>query len=274
MNVTPPPKPKMIEATQFTMDEYAKAKTTGFAISNEFKKSGMQMLAEREKDPKSELNRTQGGVKNVRRVRVLKNGSVMGDESWLPKNLSLVLDLLSAAQNKPLERPVEPPKPPVFHMFLEITSRVSDFVKNLEERFVAASFPQELIVNLFVGQEFVNQAVRVTGTASQSLFLKARQEFRTIIKAMVLPNQDPTDEQLQIFSFLDYLQSLMVVCSVEGAIGPERFAELGNAVAKAMPKNRGPFVKDQRRPVSNGKGPSKPQNRPAVQVKPQTPPQS
>lgn len=122
LNMVETTKPaKMMEATQFTKEEYDKAKTMGFAVVNEFKKNGMEKLAGMEKDPKSDLNTYQGGIKNVRRVRVLKNSSIMGEASWDQKNISLVLDLLSAAKNVPV-KPTVVPKPEPLFVLIEVPS--------------------------------------------------------------------------------------------------------------------------------------------------------
>lgn len=62
----------MIEATQFTMQDYEVFKS-GTKFDNKFRQAGMELMAAEEKDQRSELNKI--GLKEVKRVRVLREAS-------------------------------------------------------------------------------------------------------------------------------------------------------------------------------------------------------
>lgn len=89
---------RMIEATQFTKEEFEKhAAVGGPPLTSEFKKGAFEKLAGIVKDSKSELNVSLGGMKNVRRVRVLRDANITDGTAADPGKLVLVFDLMSAA---------------------------------------------------------------------------------------------------------------------------------------------------------------------------------
>lgn len=84
MTTTPTTTSRLVEATQFTIQDYEIFKT-GTKFDNKFRQAAMEKMALDEKDPKSELNKL--GFKEVRRIRVLREA---GDTEGT--NLTLVYE--------------------------------------------------------------------------------------------------------------------------------------------------------------------------------------
>jgi len=84
VTTTPTTTSRLVEATQFTIQDYEIFKT-GTKFDNKFRQAAMEKMALDEKDPKSELNKL--GFKEVRRVRVLREA---GDTEGT--NLTLVYE--------------------------------------------------------------------------------------------------------------------------------------------------------------------------------------
>lgn len=261
-------KTKYIEATQFTKEEFVHHADVGAPpITNEFKKGAFVKLAELLKDPKSELNSQMGGMKNVRRVRVLRDANIKDDTASNPGKLVLVFDLLSAAKNVRIDQPVVPKQTVnrTFHLFLEVLSRVDQFCELISKQAMLGGYPEEFQTSL------TKVRMLIAVDQSQINFLQAR----SFLQVLMLQAPKETEDHLKLWNMLDYLQSLMVICSIEGAIGPARFAELAHLVAPTSNK-KGVYVKDQRpsHRNGNGKGPNKPKSSPVVQTKPQPPSQN
>jgi hypothetical protein len=67
-----PQAPRFVEATQFTIQDYDLFKA-GTTFDNKFRQAAMQMMAEDEKDQKSELSKI--GLSEVKRIRVLREST-------------------------------------------------------------------------------------------------------------------------------------------------------------------------------------------------------
>lgn len=265
---------KMIEATQFTKEEFEKQTAAGAApLTNEFKKSAIEKLAGMVKDTKSELNTQMGGLKNVRRVRVLKNANITDDTATKPENIVLVFDLLTSALNIPIRARHEAPKPmvhknavkvPIFHVFLEVLSRINAMTLKALELSQAQGYDELYQMQLHVAKDLVLME------QTQLSFQRAREMIHSTMRALV---KREDGAHIHLFDTLDYIQAMMYIASVESAVGPARFTELSKAVQAEIAKTK-PHDKKPRNGKYQHQGKETRHNKPVVVAKPQTPPQN
>lgn len=249
---------RLLEATQFVVQDYDLFKA-GSTFDNPLKQSALAKLAEEEKNQKSELNTSCGGISNVRRIRVLKDSDVKEND---PKFLTLLYDLKTPAREIARKKSNEE-----FEKSRAKSKKVPLFLADLRSYLLgllqsAVAISEQYHADLKPALQAILQSLEESALDKKSIM-----ELRLATTKLFAYTDGPESEKRVLFDVLDRAQALFCLLADPPGIDMGLLAEFARILTPRPAFNKN-------KPPNHKKSGGKPQNRPQGQSKPRPPPQA